>query len=74
MKSWILITVGLLICSSTQAQEIYMINNENELKILDVSSFSVSDVLTVDTTDFGTMLDIAFNPDGRLFATPVSIN
>jgi hypothetical protein len=50
-------------------QEIYITNFDNELKILDVSNFSVTNVLTVDIATYGVMQDIAFNPQGRLFAT-----
>lgn len=69
MKKWVLLAIGLLAFAFSHAQEIYIINNENELKILNVSNFSVSDVLSVDSNTYGTMLDIAFNPQGRLFAT-----
>lgn len=69
MKNFHLLWMGLLLTLQCLSQDIYIINSENELKILDVSSFTVSNILTVDTNAFGTMLDIAFNPDGRLFAT-----
>ncbi|MBT8256250.1 MAG: T9SS type A sorting domain-containing protein [Bacteroidia bacterium] len=69
MRSWILPCFVVLLYAQLVAQEIYIINNENELKILDVSDFSVTQVLTVNTSTYGAMLDIAFNPDGRLFAT-----
>jgi hypothetical protein len=69
MKSWFLLVLGLLTYMQLFAQEIYITNNENELKILDVSNFAVTDVLTVDIPTFGVVQDIAFNPEGRLFAT-----
>lgn len=69
MKCWIILSLGLLIYTNSLTQEIYITNFDNELKILDVSDFSVTDVLTVDITTYGVMQDIAFNPEGRLFAT-----
>ena len=69
MKNLYFLCVGLLLGFQGLSQDVYIVNNANELKILDVSDFSVSDVLTVDANTFGTMLDIAFNSEGRLFAT-----
>ena len=69
MKYWLFLILGLLSYLQLEAQEIFITNNENELKTLEVSNFSVTDVLTVDISTYGVMLDIAFNPQGRLFAT-----
>ena len=69
MKGWLLRSLVLLTYINSLAQEIYITNFYNELKILEVSDFSVTDVLTVDIATYGVMQDLAFNPEGRLFAT-----
>lgn len=69
MKSWLMLSLGSLIYINSLAQEIYINNFYNELKILNVLDFSVTDIFTVDIATYGVMQDLAFTPEGRLFAT-----
>jgi hypothetical protein len=53
---------------SLQAQEIYVVNSINEIKVINVQTLSVSDLVTVDVLETGYLTDIAFSPDGTLYA------
>ena len=48
-------------------QEIYVVNNMNELKVVDSNTFMVIDLFAVDIYEFGYITDLAFAPDGSLF-------
>ena len=60
----------LLFCTfwSSPAQEIYVVNSVNELKIINSETQTVTDLFTVDAQQAGFITDLAFSPSGRLFA------
>ena len=53
---------------SAPAQEIYVVNSVNELKIINSETQTVTDLFTVDAQQAGFITDLAFSPSGRLFA------
>jgi hypothetical protein len=63
-----IIVILILITTSAQAQEIYVVNSINEIKIINVQSLLVSELVTVNVQEVGYITDIAFAPDGRLYA------
>ena len=66
MKKLIAICL-LLVVARAGAQDVYVINEFNEIKIVDVSDFSVTNLFAIDIITFGSITDLAFAPDGRLF-------
>ncbi len=63
----IIFYIILLLGINVSAQEFYLVNNSNELKRVDITDFSVTDLFQVPANIVGNLTDIAFAPDGRLF-------
>ena len=61
------LVIALLLISASTAQEIYVVNNVNEIKIINVDDFSVTDLFGISIQEAGFITDLAFTPDGRLF-------
>lgn len=53
---------------SLSAQDIYVVNSVNELKIINSETQTVTDLFTIDAQQAGFITDLAFSPGGRLFA------
>ncbi len=67
MKGKLLWLLPFLVLS-LQAQEIYVVNSINEIKVIDIPTLNVTDMFTVDVLEVGYITDIAFTPDGTLYA------
>ncbi|MDC8005981.1 T9SS type A sorting domain-containing protein [Aureisphaera galaxeae] len=57
----------LLFMTTGFAQEMYIVNNFNEIKIIDLNDFSVTNLFTIPTSEAGFITDLAFAPDGKLY-------
>ncbi|MCW5518999.1 T9SS type A sorting domain-containing protein [Aureitalea sp. L0-47] len=68
MKQKLLTLFVLSFFYSLSAQDIYVVNSLNELKIVNSETFTVTDLFAVDAQQAGFITDLAFSPDGRLFA------
>ncbi|MBG42642.1 MAG: hypothetical protein CL530_01615 [Aequorivita sp.] len=53
----------LFMTCSCYAQEIYIVNNLTQLKVIDIQGFTVTNLFTLNINT----QDLAFTPDGRLF-------
>jgi hypothetical protein len=53
---------------SLQAQDIYVVNSINEIKVINVPTLGVTNLVTVDILEVGYITDIAFTPNGSLYA------
>lgn len=58
----------LFVFLTANSQEIYVVNSINEIKIVNAETFEVTPLFTIDNTQAGFITDLAFSPDGRLFA------
>ncbi len=68
MKNYYTLCCALLLLGTTiKAQEIYVVNSVNELKIIDISDFSVTDLFSIPVQETGIISDIAFAPNGTLY-------
>ncbi len=67
MKKSLLVLGFLLFSITHNAQEIYIVNSFNEIKIVNVNDLSVTDLFGIPTSEAGFITDLAFSPDGRLF-------
>lgn len=63
-----LICFLLLVFLTVNSQEIYVVNSVNGIKIVNAETFEVTTLFTVDIQQAGFITDLAFAPDGRLFA------
>ncbi len=53
---------------SLQAQEIYVVNSINEIKVINIQTLSVSQLVTVNIQEVGYITDIALTSSGDLYA------
>ncbi|MCB0465594.1 MAG: T9SS type A sorting domain-containing protein [Aequorivita sp.] len=60
MKKFIFL---IFMTCSCYAQEIYIVNNLTQLKVIDIQNFTVTNLFTLNINT----QDLAFTPDGRLF-------
>jgi hypothetical protein len=62
----------LLFTVFSYGQDIYLVNSNNEIKVLDLETLSVTDLFEIDPVEVGILNDLAFAPDGRLFGVSSS--
>lgn len=67
MKKLTLLFLLLLFNQMVNAQDIYIVNELNELKIVDTQDFSITNLFTVDIPSAGFISDLAFSPLGKLY-------
>jgi len=63
-----LVYLLLFVFLNVNSQEIYVVNSVNEIKIVNAETFEVTSLFTIDIQQAGFITDLAFAPDGRLFA------
>jgi hypothetical protein len=66
MKKILLIFSFVLYLFGLTGQDIYVVNGQNELKILH-PDFSLTDLFQIDIAQAGYIIDLAFAPDGTLY-------
>ncbi|MDC8005980.1 T9SS type A sorting domain-containing protein [Aureisphaera galaxeae] len=59
--------IGLLFFTFSFAQQMYVVNGGNGLKIVDLTTYEVTDLFSVSVSTVGLLTDIAFSPDGTLY-------
>ncbi|WP_461304738.1 T9SS type A sorting domain-containing protein [Aureisphaera sp.] len=67
MKTLGTVFLALLFFTCSFGQQLYIVNNVNDIKIIDVSDLSVTDLFTIPISEAGFITDLAFSPDGRLY-------
>lgn len=68
----LVVLLSHLLMSNLYSQDIYIVNNDNEVKEVELDTYAVQDLFTVDPTEFGILNDLAFGPDGRLYGVTSS--
>ena len=67
MRQILLIFIISLSCNRLPAQEIYVVNSTNQLKTIDTTTFTVTDLFTIQDFTIGIITDLAFGPDSSLY-------
>ena len=67
MKNFVLFLVSIFTSSILLAQDLYVVTNANELKIINLETFQVTDLFAIDIYEVGYIVDIAFSPNGDMY-------
>lgn len=60
----------MLMCfaSNSISQDVFLVSEENEILILDLNDYSLHPLFTIDILEVGYITDIAYSPEGKLYA------
>lgn len=67
MQKIIILSIVVFFSLTVESQEIYTVNANAEIQIIDLDDFTVTDLFTVPIDEGDLIFDIAFSSDGRLF-------
>jgi len=67
MKKKVILFIVVLFNLTIKSQEIYTINADLELQVINLFDFTVTNLFTVPVDEGDSIFDIAFSADGRLF-------
>jgi hypothetical protein len=68
----LLLSISFLLSDYIYSQDLYIVNSDNEIKVVDLDTYEVQDLFTVDPIEFGILNDLAFSPNGLLFGVTSS--